>query len=159
MSTPQEWTAPDPEAGPAPGVEFGSPGARLVGYIVDNLIQFGLSIALLLASAILGAIFVPLGALAFVAGIAFLFVYFPYFWVRSGQTPGMRLMQIKVVRDSDGGPIGWGSAFLRLIGFWISAIVFYIGYIWIFIDKRKRGWFDLLAGTVVIKAPSDLTSP
>ena len=45
-----------------------------------------------------------------------------------------------------------GAAILRLIGYWISAIVFYIGYIWIFIDKRKRGWHDLIAGTVVIKA-------
>lgn len=156
--TVSEWSAPDPEGGPAPGVEFGSPGARLVGYIIDQVIQFGLSIALFLAAAVLAAIFVPLGALAFVAGIAFLFLYFPFFWVRSGQTPGMRLMGIKVVRDRDGGPIGWGSAFLRLIGYWVSAIVFYLGFIWIFIDKRKRGWYDLIAGTVVIKVGGDLTS-
>jgi uncharacterized RDD family membrane protein YckC len=153
-----EWSAPDPEGGPAPGVEFGSPGSRLVGYIVDQVVQFGLSLALLLASGILAVIFVPLGALAFVAGIAFLFLYFPFFWVRSGQTPGMRLTGIKVVRDKDGGPIGWGSAFLRLIGYWISALVFYIGFIWIFIDKRKRGWYDLMAGTCVIKVGGDLTS-
>jgi uncharacterized RDD family membrane protein YckC len=159
MSTPQVWTGPDPEAGPAPGIEFGSPGARLVAYLVDQLVQWGLTLVLILAAAILGAIFVPLGALAFVAGLALLFIYFPYFWVRSGQTPGMRLMQIKVVRDADGGPIGWGSAILRWIGYWVSAVVFYIGFIWIFIDKRKRGWHDLLGGTVVIKAPSDLTSP
>ena len=159
MSTPQEWTAPDPEIGPAPGVEFATPGARLVAYIVDNLIQFGLTIVLLLASFILGAIFVPLGALAFIAGIAFLFIYFPYFWVRSGQTPGMKLMQIKVVRDADGGPLGWGAAILRWVGYWVSATVFYIGFIWIFIDKRKRGWHDLIASTVVIQAPNDLTSP
>ena len=74
MTTPQEWTAPDPEIGPAPGVEFGSPGARLVAYIVDNLVQFGLSRVLILASGILGAIFIPLGVLAF---IAFLFIYYP----------------------------------------------------------------------------------
>ena len=153
-----EWSAPDPEGGPAPGVEFGSPGSRLVGYIVDQVVQFGLSLALLLASGILAVIFVPLGALAFVAGIAFLFLYFPFFWVRSGQTPGMRLTGIKVVRDKDGGPIGWGSAFLRLIGYWISALVFYIGFIWIFIDKRKRGWYDLMANTCVIKVGGDLTS-
>ena len=159
MSTPQEWTAPDPEIGPAPGVEFATPGARLVAYIVDNLIQFGLTIVLLLASFILGAIFVPLGALAFIAGIAFLFIYFPYFWVRSGQTPGMKLMQIKVVRDADGGPLGWGAAILRWVGYWVSATVFYIGFIWIFIDKRKRGWHDRIASTVVIQAPNDLTSP
>lgn len=159
MTSPQPWTAPDPEVGPAPGVEFGSPGARLVAFIVDNLIQWGLTLALFLAAAILGAIFIPLGALVFVAGLALLFIYFPYFWQKSGQTPGMRLMQIKVVRDADGGPLGWGPAILRWIGYYISGLVFYIGFIWIFIDKRKRGWHDLIGGTVVIKAPADLTSP
>ena len=158
MAVPAEWTAPDPEVGPAPGVEWASPGARLVGYIVDLLVQFGLTIALLFVGTILLAIFAPLGLIAYLAGALFLFLYFPYFWQKTGQTPGMRIMNIKVVSDKDGGPIGWGPAILRLIGYWISGIVFYIGYIWIFIDKRKRGWFDLLAGTVVVKTGSDLTS-
>ena len=153
MATPTEWSAPDPEGGPAPGVEFASPGARLVGYIVDGIIQFGLTIVLFLVGALFLAIFWPLGVVAYIAGAVFLFLYFPFFWQRSGQTPGMRLMQIKVVRDSDGGPIGWGPAILRFIGFWVSTFVFYIGFIWIFIDKRRRGWMDLLGGTVVIAAP------
>ena len=152
------WQGPDPEAGPAPGVEFATPGARLVAYIIDVLIQFGLFIALFLATGILLAIFWPLGLIAGLAATAFLFLYFPYFWQKSGQTPGMKLMAIKVVRDKDGGPIGWGAAILRLIGYYISGAVFYIGYIWIFIDKRKRGWHDLIASTVVVKAPNDLSS-
>ena len=45
-----------------------------------------------------------------------------------------------------------GTAILRLVGYWISGAVFYIGYIWILIDKRHRGWIDLIAGTVVVKA-------
>jgi uncharacterized RDD family membrane protein YckC len=152
------WQGPDPEPGPAPGVEFATPGSRLVAYIVDVLIQFGLFIALLFATGILLAIFWPLGFVAGLAATIFLFVYFPYFWQKSGQTPGMKLMGIKVVRDKDGGPIGWGSAILRLIGYYISGAVFYIGYIWIFVDKRKRGWHDLIASTVVVKAPNDLSS-
>ena len=52
-----------------------------------------------------------------------------------------------------------GAAILRLIGYWISGAVFYLGYIWIFVDKRKRGWMDLIAGTIVISAPNDLSSP
>ena len=43
MTVPAEWQAPDPDVGPAPGVEFATPGARLVGYIVDILIQGGRS--------------------------------------------------------------------------------------------------------------------
>jgi uncharacterized RDD family membrane protein YckC len=158
MASPVSWQSPDPEGGPAPGVDFASPGSRLVAYIVDGLVQFGLSIVFLLVGTVLLAIFWPLGIIAYVAAGLFLLLYFPYFWQKSGQTPGMKLMGVKVVRDADGGPIGWGPAILRLIGYYVSAAVFYIGYIWIFIDKRKRGWHDLIAGTVVIQAPNDLLS-
>jgi uncharacterized RDD family membrane protein YckC len=148
-----------PEEGPAPGVRFGGYGARLVGYIVDGLIQgvvFTLVSIILLAIGV-GAINTDSGAVAgasvitwIVLGFLITFLYFPYFWTHGGQTPGMRLFHIRVVRDSDGGPVGWGSAFLRLIGYWISSMVFYIGFLWVFVDRRRRGWFDLIAGTVVI---------
>jgi uncharacterized RDD family membrane protein YckC len=29
--------------------------------------------------------------------------------------------------------------------------VFYLGFLWVFVDGRRRGWHDLIAGTVVIK--------
>jgi len=32
-------------------------------------------------------------------------------------------------------------------------MVFYLGYVWILVDKRRRGWHDLIAGTVMIKRP------
>jgi uncharacterized RDD family membrane protein YckC len=150
-----------PEEGPAPGVRFGGYGARLVGYIVDGLIQgvvFTLVSIILLAIGV-GAINTDSGAVAgasvitwIVLGFLITFLYFPYFWTHGGQTPGMRLFHIRVVRDSDGGPVGWGPAFLRLIGYWISSIVFYVGFLWVFVDRRRRGWFDLIAGTVVIDA-------
>jgi uncharacterized RDD family membrane protein YckC len=147
------WQAPEPEAGPAPGIEFASPGARLVGYIVDILIQFVVVVVLGVISVVLAVIFWPLAVISALLIIAVSILYFPYFWVQSGQTPGMSIMKIKVVRDADGGPITWGPAILRWIGFWISTVVFYIGFIWIFVDKRRRGWMDLIAGTVVVAAP------
>lgn len=147
------WQAPEPEEGPAPGVAFASPGARLVGYIVDILIQGVLFVVLAIATIVLGVVFFPLAILSALAIIALSVGYFPYFWVASGQTPGMAMMKIKVVRDADGGPITWGPAILRLIGFWVSTLVFYIGFIWIFVDKRRRGWMDLIAGTVVVEVP------
>jgi len=147
------WQGPDPEAGPAPGVDFASPGARLVGYIVDILIQFVIVVVLGVLSIVLGVIFFPLAVITSLAIIVVSIGYFPYFWVNGGQTPGMSVMKIKVVRDADGGPLTWGTAILRWIGFWVSTIVFYIGFIWIFVDKRRRGWMDLLAGTVVVAVP------
>ncbi len=149
------WQAPEPATGPAPGMEFASPGARLVGYIIDILINFALIVVIFIVGAILTVIFAPFAILGILAIIIVPLAYFPYFWSTTGQTPGMKMMGIKVVRDADGGPVTVGAAILRLIGYWVSGFVFYLGYIWIFIDKRKRGWFDLIAGTVVVTAPPD----
>ena len=159
---PVNWQSPPEEAGPAPGVKFASHGARLAAYIIDAVI---LGIVIIIASVVFGIVFVGAvatdsggaaigGTLLYVVLILLVsFAYFPYFWWKGGQTPGMKVFHLRVVRDADGGPISGMSAFLRLIGFWVNSVVFYIGYIWIFIDKRRRGWHDLIAGTVVIEQP------
>jgi uncharacterized RDD family membrane protein YckC len=153
------WQAPEPEAGPSAGTAFASPGARLVAYILDSLIQFVIVVVLGIATIMLGAIFAPLAIITALGIIVVSIGYFPYFWAGSGQTPGMAQMKIKVVRDADGGPLTAGQAILRTIGLWIALAVFYIGVIWIFVDKRKRGWQDLIGGTVVVDAePTVYTS-
>ena len=145
--------APEPEAGPAPGLAFASPGSRLGADILDIGIQFLIVLVLGVLAIVLGAVFPLLGVIPALAIIAVSLGYFPYFWSRDGQTPGMNAMKIKVVRDVDGGPVTVGSANLRVIGLWIGLAVFYIGVIWIFVDKRKRGWQDLIGGTVVVDVP------
>jgi uncharacterized RDD family membrane protein YckC len=146
------WTAPEPTPGPAPGVEFAEPGARLIAYIIDVLIITGVSVMLALVGAVFLVILPIIGVLIVLAAVVFGLAYFPYFWAKDGQTIGARQQRIRVVRDVDGGPLSTGSAILRLVGYWISGAVFYIGFIWIFVDQRRRGWMDLIAGTVVVKA-------
>jgi uncharacterized RDD family membrane protein YckC len=153
MTEPTTWQAPEPEPGPAAGVAFASPGSRLVAYILDLVIQFLVVLALAVVSIIFGVIFWPLAVLSAIAIFVVSIGYFPYFWAKSGQTPGMAQMKIKVVRDADGGPLTAGTAILRFIGLTVGLAVLYIGVIWIFIDKRKRGWQDLIAGTVVVELP------
>jgi len=150
------WQAPEPGAGPAPGIAFASPGSRLVAYILDLVIQFLAILMVGVVGFILGAVFVLFGVLAGFAILALTIGYFPYFWAKDGQTPGMNAMKIKVVRDADGGQVTIGQAILRLIGLWIGIAVFWIGVLWIFVDKRQRGWQDLVGGTVVVNAqPAD----
>ena len=160
------WEAPaDANLGPAPGVRFASPGGRLVAYIIDAVIQVVVAIVIFTIVGLLGAgaagtesgalqgTAIIVGVLGVVGYFLFTLVYFPYFWSRGGQTPGMRMLHVKVVRDVDGGPVSVGSAVVRLIGYWICNLLFYIGFIWILVDKRRRGWHDLLAGTCVVDAP------
>jgi uncharacterized RDD family membrane protein YckC len=162
------WATPTEPVGPAPGIQFAPHGARLVAYIIDGLIIGFVVTALWLVASVVFASGVTIegeqvtsvsgGAaggflVIFLIGLVIAFLYFPFFWARGGQTPGMMPFGLRVVRDRDGSEFGWGTALLRLVGLWISAIVFYLGFIWIFIDQRRRGWHDLIAGTVVVKQP------
>jgi uncharacterized RDD family membrane protein YckC len=75
--------------------------------------------------------------------------YFTFFHGATGRTPGKMLLGLQVV-SAEGHPISFGIAFLRSVGYIISGAVFCLGYIWIGFDKRKQGWHDKIAGTVVI---------
>ena len=161
---PPSWNAAVVQAGPAPGVEFAGFGARAIAYILDSillsLVIGALSIVLLpiiAGTSRDGDVSAAGGAASAVWVVLIILVsllYFPFFWQRSGRTPAMGMVNIKVVRDSDGGPITWGRAVLRYIGFFIDSIVFGlpIGWLWPLFDKRRRAWHDLIGGTVVIKS-------
>ena len=75
--------------------------------------------------------------------------YFTYFHGTTGRTPGKMLLGLQVV-SVNGAPISYGVAFLRSIGYLVSSFVFCLGYIWVGFDKKKQGWHDKIAGTVVI---------
>jgi len=68
-----------------------------------------------------------------------------------GATIGKQIMKLKVIGTDGRMPIGYGNAFIRLIGKMISSIVIFLGYIWIIFDKEKQGWHDKIANTFVVK--------
>jgi uncharacterized RDD family membrane protein YckC len=93
-----------------------------------------------------------------IAGGAALFAawsvgYFVTFWSTTGQTPGGRVMRLRVVRASDGGRVGAGRALLRVVGLALAAIPFMLGFAPVLVDDRRRGLQDMLAGTVVVEVP------
>jgi uncharacterized RDD family membrane protein YckC len=141
--------------------------SRLVAFAVDLIL---INFALILATAAMGTVlrYFNFDNLFFnrsdnpteladivvrVAGaVTFLITYFVYpifFWVLIGQTPGKMLLGLRVTR-LDGQRIGVGRAFLRVLGYWVSAICLFIGFIWILFDARRQGWHDKIAGTYVV---------
>lgn len=152
---PPPWQPPAEVAGPAPGVQFAPHGERLVAYIVDSIVLFlALMLAIIpivIAGATNSSALAPLAAIMILVVVVLAIAYFPFFWARGGQTPGMKVFRLQVVRDRDGGPLSGGQAIMRLVGYWINGIVLYIGFAWVLVDARRRGWHDLIAGTVVIK--------
>jgi uncharacterized RDD family membrane protein YckC len=79
-------------------------------------------------------------------------LYFSYFWSAQGggQTLGMRVLNIKVVR-TDGSALTILQAFIRYIGLIVSVACIFIGVIWAAFDANKQGWHDKIAGTYVIR--------
>jgi uncharacterized RDD family membrane protein YckC len=67
-----------------------------------------------------------------------------------GQTLGKQAVGIRVVDVDTGGPIGYGRAFVRYIGRILSALVIFIGYLWMLWDSERQCWHDKLAGDYVV---------
>ena len=67
-----------------------------------------------------------------------------------GQTPGKILLKLKIIRV-DGGDVDFLKAFIRWIGYGISAIILLIGYIMAAFTENKRALHDLIAGTRVVR--------
>jgi uncharacterized RDD family membrane protein YckC len=77
--------------------------------------------------------------------------YFVAFWSLAGQTPGMRLLGIRVAREADRRPPGPARAVVRLAGLVLSIAVLFLGFLPAVFDRKRRGVHDMLAGTVVVR--------
>jgi uncharacterized RDD family membrane protein YckC len=78
--------------------------------------------------------------------------YFVLFWSTTGQTPGMRLMALRVF-GPDGEHPGVGRSLIRLVGLGLAIIPLFAGFLPVLFDERRRGLHDFLAGTVVRYEP------
>jgi RDD family. len=122
------------------GLAYGGFWLRFAAYLIDVL-------TIGIPAAVLTAMNSSLIVLAYVV----LPVYFVVLWATTGRTFGMVLFGLRVVRSADGGRVGLRRAMLRLVGFLFAAVPLEIGLVWAAFDVRKRGWHDMVAGTVVIR--------
>lgn len=138
-----------------------SVGNRFLAAAIDHLIQTALIVILILAVGALGdwKVFSSMGVWA--AAITVLsifaiywgyFVIFETFW--SGQTPGKRIMRLRVVRE-DGRPVRFFEVFVRnvlRVAVDFQPIPSYaIGVVSIIFSARSKRVGDFVAGTVVVK--------
>ena len=74
-----------------------------------------------------------------------------WFWVRFMGTPGKMAVRLKVVDASTGDKMSTGQAIGRYFAYILAVLPLGLGLLWIGFDKRKQGWHDKLASTVVIR--------
>lgn len=147
-------------------LEIAGVGSRALAAIVDTFILGGLALALLVSLAILGGYGVRVAVwaslLLALAGFAAGHLYFILFeGLRAGQTPGKRLVGIRVVMDT-GHPVTVGAAvarnLLRLADFLPPPYL--TGSLLAAFHPQGKRLGDLVAGTVVVRdRPSELPMP
>ena len=130
---------------------------RLLAYVVDVAIVAGiLSIGGWLA-VLVDTIFENMGldpridvATIYVFMIPWIIgFYFVLFWALTGRTIGKWFMGLKIIGEN-GRPPNIGRSLIRLIGYGLSAIVFWMGYVWVVIDDERQAWHDHMAKTWVV---------
>lgn len=128
----------------APQVETGAQfPERLVAYIIDAVV-IGVPFVILMA-------LLPMG-LAYLIGLIGSVGYVIYSWTATGQTIGKMAMGLRVVNADTGDLITPGSAAMRYVGYIVSGMAFYLGFLWIIWDPKREGWHDKIARTRVVKA-------
>ena len=80
----------------------------------------------------------------FLYGVSFL--YFGGFWVKTGQTPGMKIWGIRLV-STDSRPIDWLKALRRFIVAILAWLPMGLGYIWALSNRERASWHDLASHT------------
>ncbi len=75
--------------------------------------------------------------------------YFTILHGETGQTIGKSLLGLRVC-TLDGQPLRYGHALLRFLAYGFSFFSLGLGFLWVALNPGKRGWHDLLTGTMVI---------
>ncbi|MEW1643202.1 RDD family protein [Streptomyces sp. NPDC091219] len=120
-------------------------GQRFLGTLVDGLI-FLVPYILIIVGKGKGAL-VAIGALIII-GVAI--------WQliqegRTGQTVGKKALGIRLVRESDGQPLGVGMAFVRRLAHFLDSIACYLGWLWPAWDAKRQTFADKVCGSIVIR--------
>ncbi len=76
---------------------------------------------------------------------------FILFWVFKNATPGKMLFRSVIVDARTLAAPSTAQNIVRYFGYFLSLLPLGLGFLWIGFDRRKQGWHDKIAGTVVIK--------
>lgn len=134
-------------------VEYASVTERFVALLIDYGVVF--IPAQLLAWVVL-KIMGPVTALwqivALIAGINLLFILYETIFSSGDRvTLGKSLVGIAVVKKDLSAPISLPRAFLRAVGYYISAALLMCGFLLAFFDDRHRALHDFLGDSVVVQ--------
>jgi len=75
------------------------------------------------------------------------------FWMYKSATPGKMATRAVIADAKTLGPLTQRQCVVRYLGYFVSIFTLGLGFLWIAWDRRKQGFHDKLAGTVVVLKP------
>jgi uncharacterized RDD family membrane protein YckC len=135
---------------------------RTIAYCVDlgvlNVVALAVGAAVALALSLFNQLpddFSTLvDALLAVVYVLWAIGYFVTFWATSGQTPGARLMRIRVIDAAGAARVRPTRAVIRFAGLVLATLPLFAGFLMMLWERRRRCLQDCLARTVVVHAPA-----
>jgi uncharacterized RDD family membrane protein YckC len=97
----------------------------------------------------------------------FILVELAYFtWIHAtsaGQSVGNRILGIRVLDAGTGRALPYARAFVRALVSFLSALAFFLGFLWMLWEPRKRTWQDIVADSLVVRTayhpPAEFARP
>ena len=90
--------------------------------------------------------------IAMAVGMNLIFIGYETIFSSGGRvTLGKNLVGIAVVKKDKSGPLSVPQAFLRAVGYYVSAALFFGGFVLAMVDDRKRALHDIFGGSVVVQ--------
>jgi uncharacterized RDD family membrane protein YckC len=135
---------------------FAGVASRGIALFVDALLVVGATVALGAGAALVGALVGGIrpawlaGFLLSLAAVAVALGYFSLFWGTVGQTPGMRLVHVRVMHGRADRQLTVGRSVVRTVGLGLAIIPCFLGFVPALFESRRRALPDYLAGTVVV---------
>lgn len=149
------YAAPNSDVSSAEGeVKYAGFWIRVLAALIDSI--WLLALTFTLGWMIYGAIYFESTDLS--QGYADIFISYvlPFiltilFWQFKSATPGKMVLGVKIVDANTMGKASTGKLLVRYLGYYISMLPLLLGIFWVGWDKRKQGWHDKIAGTLVVK--------
>ena len=147
-------------------VEVTGFGRRALAIIIDGVFIFFVSLVITfvigMTAMVLGWYIpsdnFPWGVLTAILNLLVSLIYYNGKWAQSsGQTFGKMMLGIRII-NKDNSPLTTGKLLLRYLGYIVSALFASLGFVWVAIDKKRRGWHDMIAGTYVVSVMHEMPS-
>ena len=133
--------------------------SRAIAFAIDLgivlLLVFGTSSFAQLLTVLLPQWLWFAAALPAVIGAAGALIPFTYFFLTvalTGKTVGKGLMGLRIVTVG-GKRLSVARSFVRVPAYFVSIIPLFVGFLWVLVDRDRRGWHDIVAGTRVVYEP------